>query len=142
MSNPTTEGSAARGVVDAHTAEHIGVRQLLAALCEATAPGDMARLLDAVDQMLAPHFAREEGPGGIFDTLLAANPGLHGTVREFNADHRRFMAELSDLRVAVRIDAEASRPRVRALCEDLSSHEAAENEAVAEALYSDIGTGD
>ena len=109
-------------VPEAFREEHDVLRSALERLVSSPTSAEIA----AFRQLLSAHFAREEGPDGVFDWLIALDPEIEGTVATLVEDHRALLRALDRL--------EEDQGDVRAVAELLMEHEGCEYQALTRAL--------
>lgn len=146
-----------RALVDSTLEEHHGCMWVLAEV-EAVLdqPPDrngrwVEELLEALprlDETLRKHFVQEqEGP--LFRSLPVTHPRLAERLRKLEAEHARILGSLKTameraraLREAEPFELRELNAQVQLLVATIQRHEAAENEIVIEAHWSEVGVGD
>ncbi|MCK6501796.1 hemerythrin domain-containing protein [Myxococcota bacterium] len=118
--------------------QHASIRALLADVQRASGPEGLAPLLDEMALMLQEHFGHEEAEGGVFDGIVEADPMRQGRVEELVRDHRDFVDRLDRARAALGTSGADALAMAHALAADISTHEAVENELLADALYDEM----
>ena len=78
--------------------EHRALGQLVGRLASVEALSELVPLLDELHPKLHSHFAHEEYPGGLYDTLGATASTYRDQVRELVDDHFRILAKVRELR--------------------------------------------
>lgn len=78
--------------------DHRRIRHLLDVLQAATEMTILGNALAELDESLKAHFAREEGAGGLFESLAHAAPELTPQLQALQAEHARLAAEVERLR--------------------------------------------
>lgn len=124
-------------------ADHKALKQTLGIL-EGT--GDLNVILAHLTELLPEleaHFAKEEGPGGMHQTIGDTAPHLLTRLQLIMGEHREFVTSITRTidRSRSLVDgpiAEVLR-EVRELCRRLRDHEALETELLGDAMYTDLG---
>ncbi len=141
--DPTTPDHEGPGGIEE---QHADIRKVLLALDESTHLADVLAVLRRLRGVLVPHFAAEERPGGLYESVLAGAPRIAGQLDRLLAEHTELLIELDDVldEIQTCLTGPVARimRRTQGLKERLSLHEEAEGEVVAEALYQDLGCGD
>jgi len=73
-------------------------------LKELAAAQDLGRIRELVEplpEMLSNHFADEEGPDGLFDSLRARRPTLDSGLKSLQREHRKVLKAVEELRQKV-----------------------------------------
>ncbi len=126
--------------------QHKDIRDVLTTLDQTSQLSDVLVLLRELKEVLIPHFAEEERPGGLYETVLTGAPRNAGQLDRLLAEHRELLVELEGLIEQIQLClagpvAEAI-TRARTLQARLRAHEESEGSIVADALYQDLGVGD
>ena len=130
----------ATGLDEQILAEHQRVRALNHQLQTGTDLAGLVSCLGELRSLLVQHFKLEEEPGGFFDTVRAQSPQHRAKMDHLQAEHVGLLRDLDALA------ARASRftellDDARNLGARLSSHEAAEDEVLMDATFTDLGQG-
>ena len=120
-------------------------------LAAAQEPSRLLELLEPLPEMLAKHFADEEGPDGLYDGLRAIRPALDSELKSLRGEHRGVLKAVKALRQQVReIDQVAQaeeqerllagmRDEMSAFMEMVRNHERTETRLVADTYYLEEG---
>lgn len=126
--------------------DHRFVQQVLRWLRSSTDEGAIKAVLDDLAGYLTTHFSAEEGPGGLFEVVLAAAPRYSHVVDDLRRQHVTLLAEvkrMADPLVDRPARAETSvLTEVEALVKAIEAHEAREERLLQESVERDIGQGD
>jgi hypothetical protein len=82
------------------THRHI-VNFYLKELAAAQDLGRIRELVDPLPELLSKHFADEEGPDGLFDSLRARRPALDSGLKSLQREHRKVLKAVEALRQQV-----------------------------------------
>ena len=119
--------------------EHAQIMALLDVLKDAPDPSQLVRRLEELHTLLVNHFAREQFPGGLYESMGAFGSCWHEDLRELIRDHCLILSEargvLERARKSTPETQDALRANVIALVEQLSEHERKEHR-LAERLQS------
>jgi uncharacterized coiled-coil DUF342 family protein len=117
--------------------EHRELEQLMGLLEEANDLSALVSSADALRQALTLHFAHEEHPGGLYDSLKICVPEHRRELAQLVEDHRQMGAALWQLyRRARELDArfQGLRTEVAQLVAALREHERREHELAKQAV--------
>jgi hypothetical protein len=117
--------------------EHRTLEQLMELLQTAKDVPELASAADELRQALIVHFAREEHPGGYYDSLRLCVPEHRGDLAQLVDDHRQIGLALWQLyRRAREVEAQVEelRTEVAQLVMRLREHETREHEIVHQLL--------
>ena len=126
-------------------AEHERLAELVERLDHEPDLRELRRELAELTPLLAEHFASEEATDGVFRWVETEAPHCAHDTQTLGDEHVALLARLS--RIEGRLDELLEGPvaaverDVAAFVADLRSHEKAETELVANALWTDIGGG-
>lgn len=139
-STTTPRGAAARHRIDD---EHRRLGELLRSLSQQREPSRLAAGLAELRELLAAHFAGEEGEEGIHAVVAEGASHRLPNLQKLFEEHRELLARAEALEVEAAALAAGPAARlhegVLALAESLRRHEAVEEELFSEAFYRDIG---
>lgn len=145
MSDPSTTPPTA-GVEPQILAEHRRIRDLTRQI-ENT--GELRELLIRLAEfrsVLVAHFFSEEAEAGFYDTIRSMTPRQPGRVAQLEKEHQALLADLDALAAGARACLAGPVAEVlggaRALTCRLRDHEAAEDDILLDAVYTDLGQGD
>jgi len=138
QSNPAHQNTATaqarekfRHAHDALAEEHAQIMALLDVLQDAPDPSRRVKLLEELHTRLVKHFAHEQFPGGIYESMGAFGPRWHEDLRELIRDHCLILSEaravLERARVSTPHTQDAIQAAVIALIKQLSTHERKEH---------------
>jgi Hemerythrin HHE cation binding domain len=142
MSTDSPSSSGVSAGFRAVAEEHATIKQLVEALTTTKDLGEIDRLLTRLSTCLQDHFAMEEAPRGLIQSLAEKNPAVADRLRK---DHERLRATLAsthqDALACLSGPVASVLGRVRELAESILEHEAVESEQLATTLYTDLGGG-
>ena len=134
MSDAATLSSAARAL----SLDHQRVDELVARLRSADELASLVAVLEELGDALVVHFAHEEDPGGIYETMGVASPGLRAPLGDLVNEHYALLADIRALGARGREILERSHLDIRAaareLADRLAAHEAREDVMAAQIL--------
>lgn len=133
-------GSQAR-ILDQHRALAAKVRRLK----ENIHLDELVELLDELAPELRHHFAEEEDPAGIFQTIGDFGPHFSNAVERIKREHKEMLSTTEDLAEVARSCLKGPIARIvrdaSELADRLEQHEVRETELLAEAMNTDLGRG-
>ena len=111
--------------------EHEQIMALLDVLQNAPDPSRLVRRLEELHTLLINHFAHEQFPGGLYESMGAFGSRWHEHLRELIRDHCLILSEaravLERARVSTPHTQDALQAAVIALIKQLSTHERKEH---------------
>jgi hypothetical protein len=123
----------ARGLEQARhelAAEHRGLAELMTRVRQAQEAGTLATVLEELHGRLKEHFAHEEFPGGLYQSMGALAPEYAPAIRDLVDEHFQVLASIRSLTAKARGPWPSSAAEllgeVAALIDRLSAHEAKE----------------
>lgn len=117
--------------------QHHHLRALAGRIKQASTRDDIAPLLPELLSSLQVHFAAEEGPGGVMETIQETAPERSRQVEALVGEHRSMLGTVGLLLSEDPAgDFVATAHKV---CDELTRHEAEENDLFLEVLETDIG---
>lgn len=126
--------------------EHRQLRATLESAVKATRLDDLTARLETLRELLVRHFATEEAPAGLHESIGDSEPRLLARLRPLNREHSGFLATLDELidraSQGVQEHFEQIHLDMVALNDRLHDHEARENELLQISVQTDLGTGD
>lgn len=129
--------------VSALDEQHHHIRQVVYALQATDDVRAAAVLLRQLGGLLRPHFAEEERPGGMLDSMSSAAVGQERVVASIRREHRAIAlateAALLDAEVCLEGPMAATLRRARELCDAILEHERRESDAFLDAIYAEPG---
>jgi hypothetical protein len=145
MSGPSITPSAS-GISPELLAEHFRIRDLTRQLGKARDLHELLTRLAHLRPLLVAHFGREEGPGGLFDTIRSMGLDHVGRLDRFAGEHQSLLADLDALVACAQACLAGPVAEIlrdgQALASKVRRHEAAEDNLLLDTLYTDFGSGD
>lgn len=104
---------------------------LVGVLKDSPDPALLVKRLEELHTLLVNHFAREQFPGGLYESMGAFGSRWHGDLRELIQDHCLILSEARAILERARDAAPAARSELQSdvisLIEQLSEHERKEH---------------
>lgn len=123
--------------------QHDAIRDVVSVLRSTRDLRVLLTHLVELDKMLRPHFAEEERPGGLLDSLSSSAISQHRVIAQIRADHRTLaLGAVTAIRDAQEcLDGPVAQvfQRAHELCDQILIHEWRESEAALDAIYAESG---
>ena len=132
---------------EAVLAEHKELRAITHEMKEAGSRDALLAHLEGLHSRAMQHFAREEAPGGFYDSVLKQAPRHAAALEALRAQHTAFLDDAEHLIGRLRTHAPKAPldelvADANALAERFQDHESQENEMLLEVMNTDLGAGD